>query len=56
MTTSRPPLSYDVFTAPSKPFAAPPPRFGDPQAWDPLTSTLIFGDRDAVLVDALSWW
>jgi glyoxylase-like metal-dependent hydrolase (beta-lactamase superfamily II) len=54
MPTSHPPLGYDVFTAPSKPFAAPPPRFGDPQAWDPVTSTLIFGARDAVLVDALT--
>jgi len=53
MQTSRTPLSYDVFVAPSKPFAAPPPRFGDPQAWDPVTSTLIFGARDAVLVDTL---
>ena len=26
---------------------------GDPPAWDPTTSTLIFGARDAVLVDAL---
>ena len=50
---SRPMLSYDVFVAPSKPFAAPPPRVGDPPAWDPSTSTLIFGARDAVLVDAL---
>ena len=47
-------LSYDVFVAPSKPFAAPPPRVGDPQAWDPVTSTLISGARDAVLVDALT--
>ena len=53
MQTSRTPLSYDAFVAPSKPFAAPPPRFGDPQAWDPVTSTLIFGARDAVLVDTL---
>jgi glyoxylase-like metal-dependent hydrolase (beta-lactamase superfamily II) len=53
MPTSRPPLSYDVFTAPSKPFTAPPPRVGDPPAWDPTTSTLIFGARDAVLVDSL---
>src|SRR5258708_6506535 len=53
MTANRPPLSYDVFVAPSKPFAAPPPQFGDPQAWDPVTSTLIFGARDAVLVDTL---
>jgi glyoxylase-like metal-dependent hydrolase (beta-lactamase superfamily II) len=54
VTTSPPPLSYDVFTAPSKPFTAPPPRIGDPQAWDPVTSTLIFGARDAVLMDALT--
>jgi len=53
MATSRPPLSYDVFTAPEAPFSAPPPRVGDPPAWDPKTSTLIFGARDAVLVDAL---
>jgi glyoxylase-like metal-dependent hydrolase (beta-lactamase superfamily II) len=53
MLPSRPPLSYDVFVAPSKPFIAPPPRVGDPPAWDPVTSTLIFGARDAVLVDAL---
>jgi glyoxylase-like metal-dependent hydrolase (beta-lactamase superfamily II) len=50
MTSS---LSYHVFVAPSKPFIAPPPRVGDPPAWDPVTSTLIFGARDAVLVDAL---
>jgi glyoxylase-like metal-dependent hydrolase (beta-lactamase superfamily II) len=53
MLTSPPPLSYDVFVAPSKPFAAAPPQVGDPQAWDPVTSTLIFGARDAVLVDTL---
>lgn len=53
MPTSRPPLSYDVFVAPEKPFTAPPPQVGDPPAWDPTTSTLIFGARDAVLVDPL---
>jgi glyoxylase-like metal-dependent hydrolase (beta-lactamase superfamily II) len=53
MPASRPALSYDVFVAPEAPFAAPPPRVGDPPAWDPKTSTLIFGARDAVLVDAL---
>src|SRR5258705_10528359 len=46
-------LSYDVFTAPEKPFVAPPPAAGDAPAWDPTTSTLIFGIRDAVLVDPL---
>ena len=53
MATSRPALGYDVFVAPSKLAKAPPPRFGDPRAWDPTTSTLIFGARDAVLVDTL---
>jgi glyoxylase-like metal-dependent hydrolase (beta-lactamase superfamily II) len=46
-------LSYDVFTAPEKPFIAPPQTVGDSPAWDPTTSTLIFGARDAVLVDPL---
>ena len=53
MPTSQTALSYDVFVAPSKPCKAPPPRFGDSPAWDPTTSTLIFGARDAVLVDSL---
>src|SRR3984885_12150558 len=53
MPTSRPALSYDVFVAPEKPAKAPPPRVGAPTAWDPTTSTLIFGARDAVLVDCL---
>lgn len=46
-------LNYDVFTAPEKPLLAPPPTVGDAPAWDPTTSTLIFGARDAVLVDPL---
>ena len=54
MPTSRPPLSYDVFVAPEKPFIAPPSRVGDPPAWDPTTSTFIFGARDTVLVDSLT--
>jgi glyoxylase-like metal-dependent hydrolase (beta-lactamase superfamily II) len=53
MSSGRPALSYDVFVAPSKVCKAPPARFGDPPAWDPTTSTLIFGARDAVLVDSL---
>jgi glyoxylase-like metal-dependent hydrolase (beta-lactamase superfamily II) len=53
VTAAHAPLRYDVFTAPEKPFTAPPPLVGDPPAWDPTTSTLIFGARDAVLVDAL---
>ena len=46
-------LNYDVFTAPEKPYVAPPPTVGDAPAWDPTRSTLIFGARDAVLVDPL---
>src|ERR1700740_1575716 len=46
-------LNYDVFTAPEKPYVAPPPEVGDARAWDPTTSTLILGARDAVLVDPL---
>ena len=46
-------LRYDVFVAPEKPFNGPEPRVGDPPAWDPTTATLIYGEHDAVLVDAL---
>jgi glyoxylase-like metal-dependent hydrolase (beta-lactamase superfamily II) len=53
MQTRRPPLRYDVFVAPEKPLNSPPSRIGDPPAFDPTTSTLIFGERDAVLVEAL---
>lgn len=53
MPTTRSVLRYDVFVAPEKPFAAPPPAWGDAPAWDPTTSTLIFGSHDAVLVDPL---
>jgi hypothetical protein len=34
----RPPLRYDVFVAPEKPFVAPEPHVGDPPAWDPAVS------------------
>ena len=55
MPAKRAPLNYDVFVAPELPFAATPARVAnaDPTAWDPKTATLIFGTRDAVLVDAL---
>jgi len=48
-------LKYDVFVAPELPFNAPKRvANSDPPAWDPKTATLIFGERDAVLVDALA--
>jgi glyoxylase-like metal-dependent hydrolase (beta-lactamase superfamily II) len=52
---SSPPLGVNVFTAPEKAVVGERPRpFGPPLGWDPITSTLIFGERDAVLVDALT--
>jgi glyoxylase-like metal-dependent hydrolase (beta-lactamase superfamily II) len=56
MSASQPALSYDVFVAPQKPFVAPPPEVGESPAWDPTTSTLIYGAEDAVLVDPLMTW
>src|ERR1700758_5606346 len=50
-----PPLNVNVFTAPEKPVVGERPRpFGPPLAWDAMTSTLIFGENDAVLVDTLT--
>ena len=48
-------LSVNVFTAPGKPMAGDRPKlFGEPLGFDPATSTLIFGEYDAVLVDAMT--
>ena len=47
------PLGVNVFTAPGKPMVGERPKgFGEPLGFDPITSTLIFGEHDAVLVDA----
>jgi glyoxylase-like metal-dependent hydrolase (beta-lactamase superfamily II) len=48
-------LSVNVFTAPGKAMVGERPRpFGEALGFDPITSTLIFGDNDAVLVDAMT--
>jgi glyoxylase-like metal-dependent hydrolase (beta-lactamase superfamily II) len=48
-------LSVNVFTAPGKPMVGERPKpFGEPLGFDPATSTLIFGEHDAVLVDAMT--
>jgi glyoxylase-like metal-dependent hydrolase (beta-lactamase superfamily II) len=48
-------LGVNVFTAPEKPIVGDRRRpLGPPMAWDPLTSTLVFGEDDAVLVDTLT--
>jgi glyoxylase-like metal-dependent hydrolase (beta-lactamase superfamily II) len=47
-------LGVNVFTAPGKTMVGERPRpFGEPLGFDPITSTLIFGNHDAVLVDAM---
>ena len=47
-------LGVNVFTAPGKAMVGERPRpFGEPLGFDPITSTLIFGEHDAVLVDAM---
>ena len=47
-------LSVNVFTAPGKTMVGERPKaFGEAFGFDPITSTLIFGDYDAVLVDAM---
>src|ERR1700739_3644081 len=47
-------LSVNVFTAPGKVMVGERPKpFGEPLGFDPITSTLIFGEYDAVLVDAM---
>jgi hypothetical protein len=46
--------NVNVFTAPGKAMVGERPRpFGEAVGFDPITSTLIFGDYDAVLVDAM---
>ena len=48
-------LGVNVFTAPGKPMVGERPKpFGEALGFDPITSTLIFGEHDAVLVDAMT--
>src|SRR5580692_11290073 len=48
-------LGVNVFTAPGKTMAGERPKpFGEALGFDPMTSTLIFGEYDAVLVDAMT--
>ena len=48
-------LSVNVFTAPGKTMVGERPKpFGEALGFDPATSTLIFGEYDAVLVDAMT--
>jgi len=52
MSTS--PLSVDVFVTPIRPYAGDPPQGpGDDPTWAPMSSTLITGENEAILIDAL---
>ena len=47
-------LHVDVYVAPMRPMqGAPAQGPGDEPMWSPMSSTLIYGKRDAVLVDTL---
>ena len=48
------PLSVDVFVAPIRPYVGNAPQGpGDEPTWAPMSSTLIAGEDEAILVDAL---
>jgi glyoxylase-like metal-dependent hydrolase (beta-lactamase superfamily II) len=50
----RPDLHLDVYVAPMRPMrGAPAQGPGDDPMWSPMSSTLIHGEHDAVLVDTL---
>jgi len=52
-TTQKMPLKWDVFLAPSIPAITSDLPPGEKQRlWPPISSTLISGERDAVLIDA----
>ncbi len=48
-------LAIEVYTTPGRPFAsaATPEGPGDLPTWSPSSATLIYGERDAILVDTL---
>ena len=48
-------LGVNIFTAPGKTMVGERPKpFGEALGFDPSTSTLIFGEHDAVLVDVMT--
>src|SRR2546427_9372620 len=46
-------LTWDVFVAPPAPIAGEAPPGQTERTWSPISATLISGENDAVLVDAL---
>jgi glyoxylase-like metal-dependent hydrolase (beta-lactamase superfamily II) len=54
MTDQSTSLNWDVFVAPPEPLSGSDPAPGEVASWwSPISATLISGERDAVLVDAL---
>jgi glyoxylase-like metal-dependent hydrolase (beta-lactamase superfamily II) len=54
MTAQSTSLNWDVFVAPPEPLSGSDPAPGEvASSWSPISATLISGERDAVLVDAL---
>lgn len=52
--TKRNALTVDVYVAPMRPFVGAPGQApGDAPMWSPTSSTLIAGEREAILVDTL---
>ena len=52
MKTTASALRWDVFVTPSVPIPSNDPAPGiDKPVWSPISSTLISGERDAVIVD-----
>jgi glyoxylase-like metal-dependent hydrolase (beta-lactamase superfamily II) len=47
------PLTTDVYVAPMRPFVGASGEEGDQPMWSPMSSTLIAGEREAILVDTL---
>lgn len=47
------PLTADVYVAPMRPFVGASGEAGDQPMWSPMSSTLIAGEREAILVDTL---
>ncbi len=47
-------LSLNVYVTPMRPMVGTPPQGpGDEPIWSPMSSTLIYGEHDAILVDTL---
>ena len=48
-------LEFNVFSSPGKPIHGERPlSLGEAMSWDPMTATLIYGNREAILVDTLT--